>query len=288
MDSIALIVHGGAGTIRPETQEDCEAGIARALERGWSVLESGGSSLDACEQATIQLEDDPTFNAGTGSHLNRDGHAQLDAILMDGRQLHAGAVGAVERVRNPIRLARLVLERSGHIFLVGSDAEEFGINNGLELCDPKDLVTPSERQRWEKRVSRAGHFGTVGAVALDRFGNLSAGTSTGGTFFKHPGRVGDSPLIGCGCYADNLSAGVSSTGHGESIMRIVMAKTAADLVENGRSAQEAADKAVEILTRRTSGTGGLIVIDRNGRLGVAFSTPHMTWAGRSAPISSRS
>src|SRR5688572_3896288 len=278
MRDLTLIVHGGAGTIRPEIEPAARAGVARALERGWKILEAGGLAIDACEQAIIELEDDPVFDAGVGAHLNRDGKAQLDAILMDGATLQSGAIAAVERVRNPIRLARRILAKGQHSLLVGSGAEEFAVESGLALCDPSELITPYEHQRWTMKAAEPAQHGTVGAVALDARGNLCAGTSTGGTFFKHPGRVGDSPIIGCGCYADNEAAAVSCTGHGESIMKIVMAKTASDYVASGHDAQSAADAAVKLLSRRTTGAGGLIVVDRAGRVGASFSTSHMTWA----------
>jgi beta-aspartyl-peptidase (threonine type) len=283
VDSIALVVHGGAGTIRPEIQDDCRSGLKRALERGWAVLEAGGSSLDACEQAIIQLEDEPVFDAGVGAHLNKDGQVQLDAIIMDGVSLNSGAVGAVERIRNPIRLARLLFENNDHMFLVGSGAERFAAERGIPFCDPRDFITPYELERWKTASlqPKVPSYGTVGAVARDRAGNIAAGTSTGGTFFKYPGRIGDSPLIGCGCYADNWSAAVSCTGHGESIMKVVMAKLAADYVAMGQSPQSAAEKAIEVLSRRTTGHGGLIMLDRHGQPGVAFSTRHMSWASRS-------
>jgi beta-aspartyl-peptidase (threonine type) len=237
--------------------------------------------MDACERAIVELEADPVFNAGFGSHLNRDGKAQLDAILMDGSSLKAGAAAAVERILNPIKLARLILERSEHMLFSSAGAEAFAAEHGMALCAPEDLVAPYERQRWKSRSEEKPHLGTVGAVALDAQGNLCAGTSTGGTFLKQPGRVGDSPLIGCGCYADNESAAISCTGHGESIMKVVLAKTAADFVAAGHDAQSAADAAVQLLSRKTNGTGGLIVVDRAGRIGASFSTPHMSWAGKS-------
>ncbi|HET9218251.1 MAG TPA: isoaspartyl peptidase/L-asparaginase [Terriglobia bacterium] len=278
MRHLTLLVHGGAGTIRPEVETAAGAGAERALAKGWAILEAGGQAIDACEQAVIELEDDPVFDAGVGAHLNRDGYAQLDAILMDGHALQSGAVAAVERIRNPIRLARRILEKGQHSFLVGAGAEQFAVENGIPFCDPAELITPYQRRRWTDKVAETPLHGTVGAVAIDASGNLCAATSTGGTFFKHPGRVGDSPLIGCGCYADNETAAVSCTGHGESIMKIVMAKAAADFVAAGHDAQSAADAVVKLLTRRTSGTGGLIIVDRDGRAGAAFSTPHMTWA----------
>jgi len=282
MNPVALIVHGGAGAMRPETASERRTGVLRALERGWAILDSGGAALDACEEAIVELENDPMFNAGVGSHLNREGRAQLDAILMDGAALNAGAVAAVERVRNPIRLARRIMEHSEHVLLVGAGAEQFASEHHVPLCDPAELATPVEQQRWSARCGAAVHLGTVGAAALDRFGSLAAGTSTGGTFLKHPGRVGDSPMIGCGCYADNWSGAVSCTGHGESIMKVVMAKAAADFIAAGHSAETAAEMAIQILSRRTTGTGGLIIVDREGRVGAAHSTAHMTWAARTS------
>jgi L-asparaginase / beta-aspartyl-peptidase len=280
MGGLTLIVHGGAGTLRTEIEQAAREGVERALASGWKILQSGRPAMDACEEAIVELENNPVFDAGTGAHLNRDGNAQLDAILMDGATLQSGAVGAVERIRNPIRLARRILEKGQHSFLVGPGAEQFALESGMLLCDPAELVTPYERQRWAAKAAESEPRGTVGAVAMDAAGNLCAGTSTGGTFFKHPGRIGDSPIIGCGCYADNDAAAVSSTGHGESIMKIVMAKTASDFVAAGHDAQAAADAAIKLLSRRTAGAGGLIIVDRSGRFGASFSTPNMTWAAK--------
>ncbi len=238
----SLIIHGGAWNIPDEALEDCRAGIQRSLTAAWKILSSGGAAMDAVEAAIVILEDDATFDAGIGSHLNRDGRVQLDAIIMDGGTLKAGAVAAVEHVRNPIRLARRVLEKSEHMMLVGAGAEEFASENGIPLCPPDELITDSERAAWRRCLEdshaaehHVGHDqGTVGAVALDQHGHLVAGTSTGGTCCKFPGRVGDSPLIGCGCYADSEAGGVSCTGHGEGIMKIVMAKMATDLLHDQR------------------------------------------------------
>ncbi len=294
----SFIIHGGAWNIPDEAVPDCRAGIRRALEAGWKVLSGSGTALDAVEAAIIVLEDDPTFDAGFGSHLNRDGHVQLDAILMNGKTLKAGAVAAVERIRNPIRLARLVLEKSEHMMLVAAGAEKFASEHGLELSTPEELVHPRERVAWQRCLEDShaaehhmGHEqGTVGAVAIDREGNLIAGTSTGGTCCKFPGRVGDSPLIGCGCYADAEAGGVSCTGHGEGIMKIVMAKMAIDLLHDQRVlaphrekgatlsiAQAVADACVRKLAHRAHTTGGLILLDRNGLPGAAFNTPRMAY-----------
>ena len=297
----SLIVHGGAWSIPDEAVADCRAGCQKALGAGWEILARGGTALDAVEAAIVVLEDDPTFDAGIGSHLDRDGRVQLDAILMDGATLKAGAVAAVERVRNPIRLARKVLESCEHMMLVGAGAEEFAIEQGMALCRPEELVTERERSAWrqcrESNHSAEFHLahrhGTVGAVAMDGQGGLVAGTSTGGTCCKRPGRVGDSPLIGCGCYADVEAGGVSCTGWGEAIMKIVMAKTAADFLRrpSGRvypevavategplTPNDAANAAVCLLAERAHGTGGLILLDREGRPGFAFNTPRMAYA----------
>lgn len=280
----SLIVHGGAWSIPKEAEADCLGGCRRALEAGWKILAAGGPALDAVEAAIIVLEDEPVFDAGIGSHLNRDGVVQLDAIVMEGKTLKAGAVAAVERVRNPIRLARKVMEQSEHMMLAGPGAELFAQEHGMALCAPKDLVLERERQAWLQCAGSEGHktghhfgehHGTVGAVALDAYGNLIAGTSTGGTCCKLPGRVGDSPLIGCGCYADVESGGVSCTGWGEAIMRVVMAKTAADLLRAGKSAKDAGDAAVKLLADRGKGTGGVILLDRQGTPGFAFNTSHL-------------
>jgi beta-aspartyl-peptidase (threonine type) len=285
MDNIAIVVHGGAWEIPPHLVETCQRGLKRAVDCGWGVLSRGGSALDACEQAIIELEDDPVFDAGAGSHPNRDGKVQLDAILMNGATLKSGAVVAVERVRNPIHLARVILEKSEHMLLAGYGAEQFAVEHGITLCEPSDLITQMEADLWASLSGKVANLGTVGAAALDSSGNLASGTSTGGTLFKYPGRVGDSALVGCGCYADNASAAISTTGHGESIMKVVLAKTANDLVAQGRSPQTAADDAIAYLTKRTTGRGGLIIVDREGGVGFAFSTPNMAYGYRTASSS---
>ncbi|MFQ5663631.1 MAG: isoaspartyl peptidase/L-asparaginase family protein [Terriglobia bacterium] len=292
MTKLALMVHGGAWAIPDEAVEACRAGCRRALERGWAVLETGGSALDACAQAIVELENDPVFDAGVGAHLNRDGRVQLDAILMDGRTLESGAVAAVERLRNPIQVARLVLERSEHMLLVGPGAEQFAVEMGVLRCNPAELVVAREVDAWSqcKEQTGAGRgpaqnkppVSTVGAVGLDAEGNLAAGTSTGGTMCKYPGRVGDSALVGCGCYADNGTGAISTTGYGEAIMKVVLAKAASDLLAAGREPPAAAEKAVALLWERTQGQGGLILVDRGGRVAFAFTTPRMALAFRTS------
>ena len=283
--NFSLIVHGGAWDIPAAAIPDCRAGIRHALGAGREILAHGGAAMDAVEAAIVVLEDDVTFDAGTGAHLNRDGRVQLDAIIMDGASLKAGAVAAVERIKNPIRLARKILESSEHMMLAGAGAELFAQETGIALCDPSELAIDRERMAWrhcqEGNHASEFHFGhkhgTVGAVALDVQGRIVAATSTGGTCCKFPGRVGDSPLIGCGCYADVEAGGISCTGHGEAIMKIVMAKMAADLLRNGTAPQAAANECIQLLASRTQATGGLILLDRSGRPAAAFNTPSMAY-----------
>lgn len=302
----ALIVHGGAWDIPDEAVAACDSGCRGALDAGWSILSRGGSALDAVEAAILVLEDDPVFDAGFGSHLNLDGRVECDAIVMNGETLRCGAAAGLQHIRNPIRLARAILEHCPHMMLVGEGAERFARDHGISLCNPDELISDAEREAWrhcsqDKHAAthhRGHEQGTVGAVALDSHGNLFAATSTGGTCCKLPGRVGDSPLIGCGCYADSSAGGVSCTGYGEAIMKIVMAKTAVDLLRTGSAAfcvsdtsraafgsltascaadtaMLAAREAVHLLAHRTHAAGGLILLDREGNPGFAFNTPRM-------------
>src|SRR5712664_24448 len=299
----ALIVHGGAWDIPAEAVDACKSGCQRALGAGWTLLAGGGSALDAVEAAIMVLEDDPVFDAGYGSHLNLDGRVECDAIVMNGATLRSGAAAMLQRVKNPIRAARKILENCPHMMLVAGGAERFAKQHGVKLCKPEELVSEAEREAWMKCKAdkhaaehHRGHGqGTVGAVAIDRDGRLFAATSTGGTCCKLPGRVGDSPLIGCGCYADAEAGGVSCTGYGEAIMKVVMAKTASDFLrypvgsDSNPSASVlptpstpdvaslAAREAVSILAKRTHATGGLILLDRKGNPGFAFNTPRMAY-----------
>jgi beta-aspartyl-peptidase (threonine type) len=267
-----------------------ERGIAAALAAGYDILERGGSAVEAVEAAVVVMEDDETFDAGRGSFLTREGRVQMDALLMNGADLRTGGVACVEKLPNPIRAARLVLEQSPHVYFVGMGAERFALQHGMKLCDNMDLVIPREQKRLyaaqeaELRGERDETFSgqldshdTVGAVALDLHGNLAAGTSTGGTLNKAPGRVGDSSLIGCGCYADNLSAAVSLTGWGEPIMKLVLGKWAVDRVQAGASPQDAASAAIAYLYDRLGGHGGVILLGPDGRIGLAHNTPRMAW-----------
>lgn len=289
-----LVVHGGAWAMPNEVIEAHLNGVRLALAEGWRVLERGGRALDAVQAAIRYMEDDETFDAGRGSFLTRDGRVQLDALLMDGGTLRAGGVGCVERIRNPIMAARLVLDESPHIYMVGEGAELFAQGHGLKLCRNDDLVIEREVKRLKEAQTKAaagqpdttfaglecGHD-TVGAVALDADGNIAAGTSTGGTLNKAPGRVGDSSLIGCGCYADNQSAAVSCTGWGEPIMKLVLAKWAADRVQSGGAPDAVAEEAISYLETRLNGHGGMILLDQRGRFGIAHNTPRMAWAYKS-------
>ena len=347
-----LLVHGGAWAIPADAASAHQAGVRNALETGYAILSRGGSSIDAVEAAVTVLEDDPTFDAGRGSFLTSDGRVQLDALLMDGGRMKAGGVACVERLRNPIQAARLVLEHSQHVYFVGAGAEQFAQTHGMSLIDNSELVLDRERERLvhaklresaglgddtfsgldspllpvldddkspetavtEKGTGSSGEgksfsgkgtgfspyiespketralapegkpslpgfdsHDTVGAVALDARGNLAAATSTGGTLNKTPGRVGDSSLIGCGCYADNLSAAVSLTGWGEPIMKLVLGKWATDRVANGTATEIAAREAISYLFNRLGGHGGIILLGPDGRFGFAHNTPAMAW-----------
>jgi len=264
-------------------------GVRHALATGWRVLERGGSSVDAVEEAVVIMEDDETFDAGRGSFLNRDGKVQLDALIMDGATLRAGGVGCVERLRNPVRAARKILSESPHVYFVGEGAERFAAEHGVTLCRNQDLVIPREVERLRAYQAQAASGGddlfapaishdTVGAVALDRDGNIAAATSTGGTLNKAPGRLGDSSLIGCGCYANNESAAASTTGWGEPIMKLVLAKWTADRIAAGNLPQWAAQESMNYLKERVNGHGGIVVLDTHGHFGIAHNTPRMAWA----------
>jgi beta-aspartyl-peptidase (threonine type) len=285
-----LLIHGGAWAMPDDAIAAHERGIANALAAGYILLERGASAVDAVEAAVAVMEDDETFDAGRGSFLTQDGRVQMDALLMNGENLRTGGVACVERLRNPIRAARLVLDKSPHVYFVGTGAERFARQHGMALCDNMDLVIPREQERLYKAQANelAGlpdetfsgsldSHDTVGAVALDLHGNIAAGTSTGGTLNKAPGRVGDSSLIGCGCYADNLSAAVSLTGWGEPIMKLVLGKWAVDRVAAGHSPQESAQAAIDYLYSRLGGHGGIILLDPDGQVGLAHNTPRMAW-----------
>jgi beta-aspartyl-peptidase (threonine type) len=282
----AIVVHGGAGELAPADPSSGTLdasrleGVRRACAAGLGVLRAGGSALDAVETAVQLLEDDPVFNAGTGSTLTAAGDVECDASIMDGETLRCGAVAVVKDVRNPVSLARAVMERTEHVLLAGPGASAFAREAGFPPYGNALLVTARQRARWEaaRRGAAATKTGTVGAVARDARGHLAAATSTGGMSMKLPGRVGDTPLVGCGTYADDALAAVSCTGHGERIVQLTLARHAADLVGRGLSPAEAAREAVRLLGSRVRGDGGLIVIGPHGEAGFAHNTAAMTRA----------
>jgi beta-aspartyl-peptidase (threonine type) len=285
---LSIAIHGGAGamprsTLSAERERQYRDGLAAALDAGYATLETGGSSLDAVTAAVRALEDNPLFNAGRGAALTRDGAAELDAAIMEGRQQRAGAVAAVRHVRNPIELARRVMEKSRHVLLVGAGAEEFALEEGLTLV-PNSYFRTEERwaQLENERSGRSvsdlfpSSQGTVGAVALDAAGDLAAATSTGGMTNKRQGRVGDSPIIGAGTYAKNGVCAVSATGHGEYFIRAVAAHHICAAVEfRGLGLREAVRELLHQRLRELGGSGGIIAIDRGGRIVTDFSTDGM-------------
>ncbi len=290
-----LVIHGGAGTIErskmtPAREQEYHAALERSLRAGFQILEKGGSSLDAVEASVRVLEDDPLFNAGRGAVFTSEGMNELDASIMDGTTLKAGAVASVKHIKNPISLARLVMEKSPHVMLDCAGAEAFAKEQGVEMVDQKYFFT---QERWdalqrvkeaEKKggaggkefvVSDQDKHGTVGAVARDQSGNLAAATSTGGTSNKHPGRIGDSPVIGAGAYANNATCAVSATGDGEFFIRAVAAHDVSALIEYRGVKLSDAAQAVLDKVAKLGGTGGLIAIDRNGEMALPFNTNGM-------------
>src|SRR6266704_6678886 len=294
---IAIIVHGGAGTVTPDRAEIVQEGCKEAALIGWRILHAGGSALDAVEASVLSLEDNPQYNAGTGACLTSDENIELDAGIMEGHTLEVGAVACVELIKNPISLARKVLE-SPHVLLVGKGAQAYALECGIPMCELEDLVTERQYQIWLEKKAQAAkeshieneprhhrrevasveareeRHGTVGAVAIDMTGHLAAATSTGGITNQYPGRVGDSPLVGCGLYADD-NAAVSCTGDGEDFTRLLIAKRTADFVAHGETAREAAATAIAFLGAKATGTGGLIIVDRKGTIGFAWNSRHM-------------
>jgi beta-aspartyl-peptidase (threonine type) len=290
---IAIVIHGGAGVIEParmtaERAASYRAGLAAALDAGYEVLERGGASLDAVMAAVRRMEDDPQFNAGRGAVLNHEGDAELDAAIMDGAGPRAGAVAGVRHVKNPIELARLVMDNSPHVLLVADGAEEFALEQGMALV-PRDYFRTEAREQELDAARTSGKptalvapppaesaLGTVGAVALDRAGNLAAATSTGGLTNKHRGRIGDTPLIGAGTYASNASCAVSGTGQGEYYIRQVVAYDVCALVQYRRmTLAQAVHEVVQVKLRRSGGEGGIIALDRAGNIAMDFNSAGM-------------
>ena len=306
----AIVVHGGAGTWQPERSQPGITGVKKAARAGFEILENGGNAVDCIIEAVSVLEDDGAFNAGYGSSLNLEKQVEMEASIMDGKTLKAGAAALLKDIRNPVRLAKVVMEETDHVFVVGEGAEKLAKIFNLERRNP---LTELRMKYYEdqKKALLDGKFElpklhelikknpeifgleTVGAVALDKHGNVAASSSTGGFPLKLPGRIGDSPLIGCGTYADNRAGGCSATGVGEIAIRLVLAKTVCDLMSSGKSGQEAVELAIEKVNR-TVPTGynsmGLISIDVHGRIGAAHNSPNMCWAyltpGMKEPVAS--
>lgn len=283
-----IAIHGGAGTlprseITPELEAEYRADLERALDTGYRVLERGGNSQDAAIEAVKILEDSPLFNAGRGAVFNRDGEVELDAGVMDGASSRAGSVAGLKHIKNPVELARLVMEKSPHVMLIGPGAEEFALDQGMTLVPNSYFHTEKRRQQLERALHgdrmaaiKLNYFGTVGAVARDQRGNLFAATSTGGMTGKIPGRVGDSPHIGAGTYANNETCAVSATGHGEFFIRSVVAYDIHALMDyKGLTLEQAATEVVQHKLKTMKAEGGVIAIDAQGRITMSFNTEGM-------------
>jgi len=277
-----VLVHGGAGEVPEASRDAHREGCARAAEKGLVVLLAGGSALDAVQAAVRILEDDPLYNAGTGACLTRDGTLELDASIMEGTTLRAGAVTCLPAFVAPIDIARAVLEEGRHVLYAGEGAAHFARSAGFTAADPNAMITDAARARLAKVQSGVGDGswagGTVGAVACSAKGELAAATSTGGMVDKRPGRVGDSPILGAGTYADDLRGAASATGHGEAAMRLGITRLVCELILGGMTAQAAAERAIADLKYRVQGSGGLIVLSPLGDIGIAWNTATMTHA----------
>ncbi len=294
-EKVVMVIHGGAGTIlkknmTPELEGQYRAKLEEALKKGYEVLSKKGSSEDAVI-ATIQiLEESPLFNAGRGAVFTNEGKNELDASIMRGKDRNCGAVAGVTIIKSPIEAARTVMEKSEHVMMAGKGAEQFALSQGLEQVDPSYFHTDKRKQQLERAKSKEAEgrgyqgnwedryykFGTVGAVALDHQGNLVAGTSTGGMTNKRYGRVGDSPIVGAGTYADNATCGVSSTGHGEYFIRAMVAYDIAALMKyKGLSVEEAAEQVIQKNLKKMGGTGGIVALDAEGNATMEFNTPGM-------------
>ncbi len=293
-----MAVHGGAGRVSTDQGEPLLKSVTKSAEIGFEFLKKGANAVDAVIEAVAFLEDSSLFNAGAGSALNLEGYAEMEASVMDGKTLAAGATGLLTDVKNPIRLARLVMEQTDHVFIVGKGANQLAQAFNLEK---RDVATSPKLAQYDTQLKKLqkGEFElpklsaliqqhpevfqleTVGAVALDSAGNLATATSTGGFPLKMPGRIGDSPSIGCGNYADNFAGACSATGVGEIAIRLVLAKTVCSFMESGRTAQEAVEKSIRLILERIPGCYnemGLLALDTNGRIGAAHSSPNLTWA----------
>lgn len=283
--TIAIIVHGGAKTISDDKAHANIDGCLAAVKAGWQILQQGGNAKDAVETAIRILESDPTFNSSIGATLDVEGKVYLDAGMMESDQLRWGAVAAVNRVSHPISVARRILEEKS-CFLVAQGAEQFAAEQGCEMCEPDSLISEEQQRVWEQAQIPENNSQTVGCVALDMQGNLAAGTSTGGLENQPPGRIGDTAIVGCGLYADNRGA-CSTTGDGESVIPVVLAKTAVDFLSGDAASMDgivtchpeaAARKTIEVLKQRVPGEAGCILLDRNGRVGWAHNSQDMAVA----------
>ncbi|XP_017277139.1 isoaspartyl peptidase/L-asparaginase [Kryptolebias marmoratus] len=281
-----VVVHGGAGLVPKERSEKSTMGVCSAAQAAYLILQGGGSSMDAVVEAVTQMENNPTFNAGCGSLLNIKGEVEMDAIMMDGRTLASGAVSAVRNIANPVQLARLVMDKTSHVCLTAEGASQFARSMGVAEVPQESLITEYSRMRWKKNLApdanpvecQMGRMGTVGAVAVDVEGNVACATSTGGLSNKMEGRVGDTPCIGSGGYADNLSGAVSTTGDGETIMKVVLARLILFHMEQGQSAEAASDLGLACLKSRVEGLGGVVTVDPRGNWAARFTTENMSWA----------
>jgi beta-aspartyl-peptidase (threonine type) len=293
-----IVVHGGAGTWQPERSQPGLEGVKRAAKNGFEILEKGGNAVDSVMEAVAVMEDDGAFNAGYGSSLNMEKSVEMEASIMDGKTLQAGATGLLKDIKNPVRLARIVMEKTDHVFVVGEGAEKLARIFNLERRNPISELRLKYYEQQKKALldgkselpklanlvktcPEIFNLETVGAVALDKDGNVAAATSTGGFPLKLPGRIGDSPLIGCGTYADNNAGACSATGVGEIAIRLVLAKTVCNHMENGKTAQEAVELAIKLVNKRILASYnhmGLISIDVHGGIGAAHNSPNMCWA----------
>uniref|UniRef100_B8HK08 Peptidase T2 asparaginase 2 n=1 Tax=Cyanothece sp. (strain PCC 7425 / ATCC 29141) TaxID=395961 RepID=B8HK08_CYAP4 len=281
----AIIVHGGAKTIAADKAKANTEGCLAAVQVGWEILQQGGTAKDAVEAAIRVLESDPTFNASVGGSMNTDGKVFLDAAMMESEHLNWGGVAVVNRIAHPISVARKILEDRSYL-LVGEGAEQFAAKQGCEMCEPNSLIIAEQQEQWQQQQVPCDRPETVGCVALDRYGHLAAGTSTGGLEFQPVGRVGDTAIVGCGLYADSRGA-CSTTGDGESVIPVVLAKTAVDLLSGETVSMDgnvtchpevAAERAIEVLKQRVEGEAGCIVLDRHGRIGWAYNSQDMAIA----------
>ncbi|KTF95267.1 hypothetical protein cypCar_00022938 [Cyprinus carpio] len=300
-----VVAHGGAGHIPKERAELSTIGVKEATRTGYAILQKGGCAMDAVVEAVALMENNPRFNAGRGSVLNVKGEVEMDAMVMDGRTLDSGAVSAVRRIANPVQLARLVMEKTKHLCLTAEGASKFARSMGVPEVPEESLITDYAKMRWKKNLEpdanpvecQMGKMGTVGAVAVDKDGNIACATSTGGMINKMEGRVGDTPCVGksrpsafenyqglpktgCGGYADNNIGAVSPTGHGEAIMKVTLSRLILFHMEQGmcKTPEEASDLALTYMKERVDGLGGVVVVDPKGTWAARFSSLQMSWA----------